>query len=61
MAGPSDSVSAVVARLIDVLEAGAFDRPFVRAALLEMLGDDPRIEKWDAVCAAADGQPPVRS
>jgi hypothetical protein len=27
------------------------DRAFVRSSLVEMLGEDPRIEKWDAICA----------
>ena len=28
-----------------------FDRAFVRSAVVDMLGDDPRIEKRDAICA----------
>ena len=33
----------------------AFDRPFVRDALFEMLGDDERIDAWDAICARVPG------
>jgi hypothetical protein len=31
-----------------------FDRAFVRGSLVEMLGDDDRIVKWDALCERAD-------
>ncbi len=36
-----------------VVRGAAFDRAFVRSALVEMLGDDERIAKWDAICARA--------
>lgn len=32
------------------IQGAAFDRSFVRHALVEMLEDDPRIAKWDALC-----------
>jgi len=28
-----------------------FDRAFVRAALVKLLDQDERIERWDAICA----------
>jgi hypothetical protein len=31
-------------------QGAAFDRQFVRATLVGMLADDPRIEKWDEMC-----------
>lgn len=41
--------------LIDVermlaVRGPSFDRAFVRASLVEMLGDDARIAKWDEIC-----------
>jgi hypothetical protein len=39
-----------VERMLQIRGA-AFDRAFVRDALCEMLPYDPRIEKWDAICA----------
>lgn len=45
---PKDLID--VERMLSV-RAAAFDRRFVRDALLEMLGEDPRIEAWDAICA----------
>lgn len=39
-----------VERMLEV-QGAAFDRAFVRAALVEMLDDDPRVAKWDEVCA----------
>lgn len=36
-----------------------FDRAFVRQALVEMFGEDDRIEKWDALCARAEGGDPA--
>jgi hypothetical protein len=33
------------------IQGTAFDRGFVRHALVDMLDGDPRIEKWDAICA----------
>ncbi|MDQ3033498.1 MAG: hypothetical protein M3Y87_13850 [Myxococcota bacterium] len=47
---PKDLID--IARMLDVRGA-RFDRSFVRAALVEMLGDDERIAKWDALVAAA--------
>ncbi len=35
-----------VKRMLEV-QGARFDRGFVRDALVEMLGDDPRIAKWD--------------
>lgn len=42
--------------LVDVermlmVRAGDFDRRFVRAALVDLLGEDDRIERWDEICA----------
>lgn len=34
-----------------VVRGGSFDRAFVRAALVDMLQEDERIAKWDALCA----------
>jgi hypothetical protein len=42
-----------VARMLEV-RGVEFDREFVRHALVDMVGDsDPRVTKWDALCAAA--------
>lgn len=38
-----------VERILQVRSA-AFDRGFVRNALVDMLGDDPRVTKWDEIC-----------
>jgi hypothetical protein len=32
------------------IQGTAFDRGFVREALVDMLETDPRIEKWDSIC-----------
>ena len=45
---PKDLVD--VERMLEVRGA-LFDRAFVRDALVDMLGDDERIVKWDALCA----------
>jgi hypothetical protein len=34
-----------------VVRGPSFDRGFVRSALADMLGEDPRIVKWDEICA----------
>lgn len=39
-----------IERMLQV-QGRAFDRAFVRASLVEMLEDDPRITKWDELCA----------
>lgn len=39
-----------IERMLQVQGTG-FDRDFVRGALLQMLGEDPRIAKWDEICA----------
>ena len=39
-----------VERMLQV-QGASFDRAFVRAALVDMLDEDPRIEKWDEICA----------
>lgn len=40
-----------VERMLQI-QGPSLDRTFVRSALVEMLGEsDPRIEKWDAICA----------
>ncbi|MDH5675092.1 MAG: hypothetical protein OEZ06_23380 [Myxococcales bacterium] len=39
-----------IERMLQV-QGTRFDRAFVRAALVDMLQDDPRIEKWDEICA----------
>lgn len=44
---PKDLID--VERMIAV-RGPSFDRGFVRASLVEMLGDDPRIAKWDEIC-----------
>lgn len=34
-----------------MVQGGAFDRAFVRAALLELVGpDDERVREWDQLC-----------
>ena len=33
-----------------------FDRSFVREALVDTLGDDERIARWDAICARTGGR-----
>ncbi len=38
-----------VERMLQV-QGSAFDRDFVRQALVDMLDDDPRIEEWDMLC-----------
>jgi hypothetical protein len=45
---PKDLID--VERMLEVRGA-TFDRAFVRASLLDMLGDDERIAKWDAISA----------
>lgn len=45
---PKDLID--IARMLEVRGA-RFDRAFVRAALVEMLGDDERITKWDELDA----------
>ncbi|MFW6197759.1 MAG: nucleotidyl transferase AbiEii/AbiGii toxin family protein [Myxococcota bacterium] len=44
---PKDLVD--VERLVQV-RGDDFDRQFVRKALIDMMGTDPRVEKWDAIC-----------
>jgi hypothetical protein len=39
-----------IERMLQVQGAN-FDRAFVRRALVDMLDDDPRVAKWDAICA----------
>jgi len=45
---PKDLID--VERMLTVRGA-SFDRAFVRAALVEMLGEDERIASWDSLCA----------
>lgn len=45
---PKDLID--VERMLEV-RGPSFDRTFVRAALVEMLGEDERIAKWDGLCA----------
>jgi hypothetical protein len=39
-----------VERMLQI-QGSAFDRSFVRRALTDMFDEDPRIDKWDAICA----------
>jgi len=47
---PKDLVD--VERMLEVRGAD-FDRAFVREALVDMLGDDERVARWDLLCASA--------
>jgi hypothetical protein len=49
---PKDLID--VERMLQV-QGSAFDRAFVRDALVEMLEDDERIAKWDEICARVVG------
>lgn len=49
---PKDLID--VERMLQV-RGGAFDRAFVRDALLQMLEEDERIDRWDAICRSAVG------
>jgi hypothetical protein len=45
--------------LVDVermlmVQGVAFDREFVRAALVDLLDEDERIERWDEICARVE-------
>jgi hypothetical protein len=33
------------------VQGAVFDRAFVRASLVDLLGDDERVVKWDELCA----------
>ncbi len=48
---PKDLVD--VERMLTV-QGERFDRAFVRDALVDMLGEDERISKWDELCERAD-------
>lgn len=43
-----------IERMLQV-QRGAFDRAFVRAALVDLLDEDERIERWDELCARVAG------
>lgn len=51
---PKDLID--VERMLGVRGA-AFDRAFVRDALVTMLGEDERLPRWDAICARVPGAP----
>ena len=44
---PKDLID--VERMLQV-QGARFDREFVRDALIDMLGPDERLQKWDAMC-----------